>query len=138
LAQAGLLISGGLQLQDQSQELSVYALRMTARELPDAPGLQALLAIEQRLRQVKQWGDLGSRADLDSALQAANEALARELPDANPWIGEHLRRIERPADGGVKLSFGRAKSISDDGYTLSMQVHRASDRQPWQVELEVQ
>jgi len=127
-----------LQLQDQSQELSVYALRMTARELPDAPGLQALLAIEQRLRQVKQWGDLGSRAVLDSALQAANEALARELPDANPWIGEHLRRIERPADGGVKLSFGRAKSISDDGYTLSMQVHRASDRQPWQVELEVQ
>jgi len=127
-----------LQLQDQSQELSVYALRMTARELPDAPGLQALLAIEQRLRQVKQWGDLGSRAVLDSALQAANEALARELPDANPWIGEHLRRIERPADGGVKLSFGRAKSISDDGYTLSMQVHRASDLQPWQVELEVQ
>lgn len=127
-----------LQLQDQTHELSVYALGLAAWELPDEPGLQALLAIEQRLRQVKQWGDLGSRAVLDSALRAANEALTRELPDANPWSEDQLRRIERPADGGVKLSFSRAKSISDDGYTLNMQVQRASEGQPWQVELQVQ
>lgn len=127
-----------LRLQDRTHELSVYALRLAARELPDAPGLQALLAIEQRLRQVKQWGDLGSRAVLESALQAANEALARELPDANPWTENHLRRIERPVDGGVTLHFSRAKSISDDGYTLSMQVQRTQEGQPWQATLQVQ
>lgn len=127
-----------LRLAERTHELSIYALRLAARELPDAPGLQALLAIEQRLRQVKQWGDLGSRAVLESALQAANEALTRELPDANPWTADHLRRIERSAEGGVNLTFSRAKSISDDGYTLSMQVQRTQEGQPWQVALQVQ
>jgi hypothetical protein len=125
-----------LVLADQSRELTVYMLKQTARDLQEAPGLQALARIEARLRSVKQWGDIGSQAILESALQMANEHLGHELPDANAWTTEHLRTIERLPNGGLALLFSRAKSISGDGYTLSAKVTRTAENSPWQIEFE--
>ncbi|MBL8889522.1 MAG: hypothetical protein JNL67_06055 [Planctomycetaceae bacterium] len=125
-----------IQLAKVSREFSVYALKQTARDLPDAKGLQILATIEARLRKVRQLGDIGSQEILDSALQAANQHLEQELPDANPWTTDHLRSIERQPGGGLTLAFSRAKSISGDGYTLSLKLSRTSADRPWKIEFE--
>jgi len=125
-----------VQLAEQSHELTVYTLKQTARDLPEAAGLQTLARVEARLRSVKQLGDIGNQEILDSALTVANEHLERELPDANPWTTEHLRTIERTANGGLTLTFSRAKSISGDGYTLMLKLIRRTTSEPWQIEFE--
>lgn len=132
----GLTTSIKIQLAKESREFSVYTLRQTAGDLPDAKGLQVLASIETRLRAVRRLGDIGSQEILDSALQAANQHLEQELPDANPWTTDHLRMVERQPNGGLTLTFSRAKSISGDGYTLSLKLSRKAADQPWNFEFE--
>lgn len=124
------------QLTEQAHEHSVYTLKQTARDLPDATGLQTLARIEARLRSVKQLGDIGSQEVLDSALAMVNQHLEQELPDANPWTAEQLRTIQRSPNGGLVLTFSRAKSISGDGYTLMSKLTRTTSTDPWQIEFE--
>ncbi|MDP1560947.1 MAG: hypothetical protein Q8M16_06085 [Pirellulaceae bacterium] len=132
----GPTITIKLQLTEQAHEHSVYTLKQTARDLPDATGLQTLARIETRLRSVKQLGDIGSQDILDSALSTANKHLEQELPDANPWTAEQIRTIQRSPNGGLVLTFSRAKSISGDGYTLMSKLTRATGGDPWQIEFE--
>ncbi len=125
-----------VQLAQQSQEHAVYTLKQTARDLPDASGLQALARIETRLRSVKQLGDIGNQQVLDSALALANKHLEQELPDANPWTAAQLRTIQRSPKGGLVLTFSRAKSSSGDGYNLMLKLTRATTDAEWQIEFE--
>lgn len=125
-----------IQLTEHAHEHSVYTLKQTARDLPDASGLQTLARIEARLRSVKQLGDIGSQEILDSALAMVNKHLEQELPDANPWTAEQLRTIQRGPNGGLVLTFSRAKSISGDGYTLMSKLTRETSSDPWQIEFE--
>ncbi len=125
-----------IQLAQQSQEHSVYTLKQTARDLPDATGLQTLARIEARLRSVKQLGDIGSQEILDTALTLANKHLEQELPDANPWTAAQLRTIQRSPKGGLVLTFSRAKSSSGDGYNLMLKLTRSTSDAKWQIEFE--
>jgi hypothetical protein len=122
-------------LADRSHRLSVYALKLTAKDLPNAPAIQSLAEIEVTLRQIKQLGDLGGQDVLDSLLAAANQLLAKELPDADPWTTQHIRRVERLSADGVKVSLSRARAAAQDGYNLSVDASRESAASSWKLEL---
>jgi hypothetical protein len=125
-----------IDLAGQAHELAVYTLKQTARDLPEASGLQTLTRIEARLRQIRQLGDVGGQDVLDSALSVANKHLEQELPDADPWTTEHLRLVERTPNEGLTLTFSRAKKVDGDGYNLSLKLIRQATPADWKIEFE--
>ncbi len=125
-------------LKDKNNQLSVYALKLTARQLPNAVGVQNLLEIETQLRQVKVLADAGGKQALQELLDSVNAKLRTQLPDQEPLGVPDVRNVQRKADQSLTASFFRKIANDPNNRGINATVSRPTADAALSVQLVIQ
>lgn len=114
---------------DKQHELKYYVLRMDAQKYPDIKSLQHLRAIEELLSHRMHLIRAGGPEGVAEKLKIANEALAKEFPDAKPFTADDLAFAYKYARGNQRISFARTKKndAGRDQTTVAVNITYAVD-----------
>jgi hypothetical protein len=118
-ARKGVTVRGGpttvLRIQGNAKEHEVRleALGEHARKYPDIKPLGQLAAIQQRLEKLATWIHAGEQPGIDRAVQAANEQLQKQFPDAPALTADDLQSALQQTDGKSELVLERRGVAAD-------------------------